>query len=1276
MSSSTPAVDALRYGGLYHCPTCNVDITAAYAYKVNRHNQSNRHTDRLRLTQMSCDFLEGFESTAADILTDHDNRLSVEMDHDYPPDITPECALLADICDEEGINIRDERSAAEGEPMAAVAEHLKAAHLEDDLDLGREEAERDECSLWEDYAGVEKNIDEAAETREDHVDEFADGARQKLPSGVNPGSPWYPFTSLVEFLLAVLISLPGCPSDAYLEMILGMLRLLHVEKVPTLASVRRLCAVIVEMTGCSPVESTSVRYNHPYSFCTVSGIVGRQLASPLVRPNMQLYPIDNGGTIGELYHADKWHNDLSMRSPMWRGAVHDFYIDEAARLSERADDVVIIRRFFVRRGVMFVTVRRLIQTNGQWTLDMRMALVDLPATNLKAPCSLVSLDSAIFKVNSHGRRTKLSKKQVQSLAPTHPLRAQAAALAQEGSPPLAVVRVAINLFADDMSGSATKKWNKHESVYMVIANLPFAEQQRRCNIHFVATTKGDTAMDLFHGVVGNIKDKLERGFVAYDALTKQPVLVVGCVFSILGDNPASSAFASHTVGASAKSCCRMCDATRDFSVASDRTAAKNKSASARTQDAVHRARSFLTVGTQRCWQSTKEQMAALLAAARGASPSSASIPAPSDGTKCSYTQPLVEALLTAQPANLCHRLRAMVDSNMLNALFQLNHFDGHRDPPVEVLHTLLLGPVKHWVNAAVQQAKSQLHVLKARIAGANADGFEHPFNARQLVHHVGSLVGRDYKAVIQILPLMTQGLVQEGVTQLFGAIAWLGSVIYTRRIDDMDEFTQQLQQALDYFLASLAAVAPEVLRKRKHHVLLHLVEQVHRLGPAILTATEHFESFNSVVRKVFTQTNRKAPSRDCAAAFSVFQMMHHVASGGYWRAGGKWVCAGNRVRELRSHRVLRMLLGKPVTTTDVGKVGYKVKCDSPLHVDLQALLASVHNIVDRPALASATQHKTMMTASGDRCRLNGFENVKRVGQVKCILQPANKRTIGVVVLNLFDCELTGTDLEWPLLTPTSATIVVSPACLDGPLNVQHDCVYGECTVQELPALWQVTGELTVSNMQTMQHSLTQRFLLNPYCFRTRSLQTSLAPRMTAFGHSASESVPEANFEVILREMRALRSEIAGLQTSVSDARSDIAKLASVVAQLGTNQKTPMKHALRETSAQPLTADAVLQAARLLFKLKAGMTVSNEQLHRTSVRDCKNQIGFWPAVSQVLQEAWTGLRSKTPQEILDARQRQLSKRGAHDEAVVLAAPYEVPVELAELYVVCDYTKNAV
>ena len=89
-----------------------------------------------------------------------------------------------------------------------------------------------------------------------------------------------------------------------------------------------------------------------------------------------------------------------------------------------------------------------------------------------------------------------------------------------------------------------------------------------------------------------------------------------------------------------------------------------------------------------------------------------------------------------------------------------------------------------------------------------------------------------------------------------------------------------LDHEIKYFLLCAARWTTRWFNKPKFHIFLHLPDHIRRFGPAILFATEAFESFNAIIRTKSVHSNRHAPSRDIAQAFAQGNRIRHLLSGG------------------------------------------------------------------------------------------------------------------------------------------------------------------------------------------------------------------------------------------------------------------------------------------------------------------------------------------------------------------------------------------------------------
>lgn len=120
----------------------------------------------------------------------------------------------------------------------------------------------------------------------------------------------------------------------------------------------------------------------------------------------------------------------------------------------------------------------------------------------------------------------------------------------------------------------------------------------------------------------------------------------------------------------------------------------------------------------------------------------------------------------------------------------MTDFDANQDSPFELLHVVLLGVVKYWWRDAVSRQTSQgKSILKTRIASLDVSGLNiKPPNGVTLVTYAGSLVGRDFRVVLQIAPAVLHGLLPDVIYEAWLSICRLAPLIFQPVIDNSTEF--------------------------------------------------------------------------------------------------------------------------------------------------------------------------------------------------------------------------------------------------------------------------------------------------------------------------------------------------------------------------------------------------------------------------------------------------------------------------------------------------------
>ncbi|KAI0043569.1 hypothetical protein FA95DRAFT_1460450, partial [Auriscalpium vulgare] len=218
----------------------------------------------------------------------------------------------------------------------------------------------------------------------------------------------------------------------------------------------------------------------------------------------------------------------------------------------------------------------------------------------------------------------------------------------------------------------------------------------------------------------------------------------------------------------------------------------------------------------------------------------------------------------------------------LSPVWRIKGLDPHTDTPVEILHVVLLGFVKYfWRDAIARVNDDQKAVLITRLNSFDVSGLGMaPLAGQTLVQYAGSLTGRDFRAISQAAPFVLYDLVPQECFETWLALCKLIPLIWQPHITDLDAHITNMQAAIDHFLNCTARWTPRWFNKPKFHIIRHLPDHVRRFGPAILFATEAFESFNAVVRSQSVHSNRHAPSRDLANGFSHCNRIRHMFSEG------------------------------------------------------------------------------------------------------------------------------------------------------------------------------------------------------------------------------------------------------------------------------------------------------------------------------------------------------------------------------------------------------------
>ncbi|KIK77217.1 hypothetical protein PAXRUDRAFT_167497, partial [Paxillus rubicundulus Ve08.2h10] len=152
--------------------------------------------------------------------------------------------------------------------------------------------------------------------------------------------------------------------------------------------------------------------------------------------------------------------------------------------------------------------------------------------------------------------------------------------------------------------------------------------------------------------------------------------------------------------------------------------------------------------------------------------------------------------------------------------------DIHKDMPMEILHTILLGVVKYlWGQTVYILDKAHsLDIFQTHLESINKDRLNSPtLGADYIVRYKGSLIGKHFKSLAQVMPYLIYDLIP--CTGLYGlvVIGLFIVLLWHTSIEDTETYLADSSHAIEDFLTISTQCAPSILvTKAKFHFLLHL----------------------------------------------------------------------------------------------------------------------------------------------------------------------------------------------------------------------------------------------------------------------------------------------------------------------------------------------------------------------------------------------------------------------------------------------------------------------
>eukprot|EP00731_Ephydatia_muelleri_P014532 Em0008g252a len=581
----------------------------------------------------------------------------------------------------------------------------------------------------------------------------------------------------------------------------------------------------------------------PFYINPVSNTLKMCLGNPEISHNLVRYPVIPKGEFKEVFHGLHWRTDRRFFSPMSTTSCGNVFIGDLIQYQSSGSSCMgCVVQFICQEGQDAIHCR-VCKLDHHPQLSAKSYVIG-ETLSIPVCCIEAVLDvqaQALHVLKCHEGHF-VQLTENEYTSLFSPHPMKIKSMQWGGIP---VVMVPITLFTDDTSGNKSKQWNKFDSWNFRLEGLSKKENGNLQNIHFICASNKVPVLDMAVPLVQEFTALENEGIIAYDAFLQRNVIVVAPILNIICDNPRGAEVCSH-LGATTSKYCRICMAD--------------------VTTGLH------SIGCLRNKPDTLCQIARIQSAR----------------TQKEMKQLQKEFGVSAKP-------------NPLLELF----IDLHRCTPVEVLHTLLLGPYKYLFRDLMGRLTTvQRKEIQARISSFSFSGFDMKLS-RNVAKYFKSFVGRDFKILAQLALFVLPPYLTPGETEVWFALSKVFKFVYCDTF--LPEMVDVYKSQCLAFTHAVERNCPELRRKLKIHILLHLPDDMLQFGPASTFNTERCESYNAAIRGRNIYANRHAPSKDIATSFAIQESIRFVCSGGHYDALEK--CGDELVKLYKSSEVDDFLRG-------------------------------------------------------------------------------------------------------------------------------------------------------------------------------------------------------------------------------------------------------------------------------------------------------------------------------------------------------------------------------
>ncbi|KAG2064229.1 hypothetical protein BDR04DRAFT_1130859 [Suillus decipiens] len=324
-----------------------------------------------------------------------------------------------------------------------------------------------------------------------------------------------------------------------------------------------------------------------------------------------------------------------------------------------------------------------------------------------------------------------------------------------------VYAILLIIFMDNVLGNLSKQWNQHHTIYMSNANLLCEMLKKEFFVQFVASLPHAAPMELI--VVA------ESGIVAWDCKDSEEVMLIPYGFH---------------AGLNCNYYCRTCDVggTKEYKESETGYGSIfNQFETAMLSGASEKVKNFMS-STGICDTASASILNTLLELGKKLRKCAAGSSAIPENDVRIVLEKEFKQLLQGRKLN-----------DVINPLLSFNVY---MDTLIEILHTILLGVIKYfWGQTVFLLKKSKLlHLFQNCLKTINKNALNAPcLNTDYICHYKGSLIGKHFKSLAQVMPFLIYDLVSPMVLNGWTVIGKLVVLVWHTKITNTEFYLDTIK---------------------------------------------------------------------------------------------------------------------------------------------------------------------------------------------------------------------------------------------------------------------------------------------------------------------------------------------------------------------------------------------------------------------------------------------------------------------------------------------------